>query len=106
MHSLRERFGGGGFMTRQMLFNEAELTKLIHNGTVLTGPCGLAPIAFHRKRLLRVEPEHSGVFDTTLDTLLEAPRVRLVIDRHRRQYLRAVHGQRCRHARPQTVRAL
>ena len=53
-----------------------------------------------------LKPKHSGFFSTALDMLLEvsAGRTRHP-DRHRREHLRAVHGQRRLHARLPPVRA-
>ena len=56
--------------------------------------------------LLRAQAEALGFFSTTLDILLDYLGVRTVIlTGHRRQHLRAVHGQRRLHARPLPRRA-
>ncbi len=51
-----------------------------------------------------LKPKHSGFFDTTLDTLLDdASNPSRGLDRHRRQHLRPLHGQRRLHAGPQDL---
>ncbi|MEO5819454.1 MAG: isochorismatase family protein [Vicinamibacteraceae bacterium] len=50
-----------------------------------------------------LKPKHSGFYDTTLETLLDDLRVRRVIVTGIAGNLRALHGQRCLHARPEDL---
>ena len=47
--------------------------------TIFAWPAGVATPAAHVARLLVLKPKHSGFFDTTLDTLLDALGIRRVI---------------------------